>query len=382
MKLGAILGAALALTASAALAQTVKVGVTIPLSGPAADLGIGQKNVMALYPDHVGDIKIQYIVLDDASDTTRSVINTKKLISENKVDVIIGSSTSPQCLAMIDPVAEAKTPMIALGSSYHIVQPMDPKRKWVFKVPANDDVWIRGMIKHMLDHGVKTAGFIGFNDAFGQSWYNSFKAISAKNGIKLVDAEFYQPTDTSVTAQVLKLTVAKPDIVLIAASGTPAALPVIALHQRGYRGKVYLNAAAASREFLKTAGKSANGALLTVGLSLVWQQMPDSNPLKSVNAAFVKRYEAKYGKNSMNLFASQGYDAARFLERAIPEAAKVAAPGTPEFRAALRDALENMKDLQANTGVYNMTPEDHSGLDLRAVVMAEIKDGQFKYLPE
>lgn len=379
--LRAILALSLGLAVLPAAAQ-VKIGATIPLTGPVAMLGLGQQKAMQMYGDKAGDQSLQYIVLDDASDTTTSVTNVKKLTAEHNVDLIIGSSSTPQCLAMLDAVAQAQVPTICLGSASAIVTPMDDKRKWVFKIPPNDEVWIEGMIKHMHKTGVKRLGFIGFNDAFGEAWLQATTKLAPQHGIELVATERYGRTDSSVVAQVLKLQMKKPDAVIIAASGTPGALPTITLRERGYKGQIYLNASIATKEFMETAGTAADGALLSIGVGLVADQVPDSNPLKKLNQEFKQAYEEKFGQGSFNIFAMQGYDAFRILQQAVPEAAKTAKPGTPEYRAALRDAIESVHDLYGNTGIYNFSAQDHSGLDTRAVVIAEIQKGVMNYVPE
>jgi len=381
MKLMKTIGCCLVLATSAAAAQ-VKVGATIPLTGPVAMLGLGQQKAMEMYDTKVGDLSIQYITLDDASDTTAAVNNVKKLNEEHDVDVIIGSSSTPQCLAMLDSISQAQLPTICLGSASAVVTPMDDKRKWVFKIPPNDEVWIEAMAKHMQATGVKRVGFIGFNDAFGESWFQGISKLAAKYDLEVVAAERYGRTDSSVVAQVLKVLMKKPDAVLIAASGTPAALPTMTLRERGFKGDIYLNASIATKEFMETAGAAANGALLSIGVGLVADQVPDSNPLKKLNQEFKAQYEAKFGPGTFNIFAMQGYDAFRILQEALPIAAKTAEPGTLEYRIALRDAIENIQDLHGNTGIYSFSPTDHSGLDTRAVVMAEIQEGKLNYVPE
>lgn len=364
-----------------ALAQ-VKVGVTIPLSGPVAMLGTGQKKAMEFYPTKIGDLSVEYVTLDDASDTTTAVNNARKLVAEHNVDVIIGSSTTPQCLAMVGPVAETETPQICLGSASAIVAPMDAKRKWVFKIPPNDAVYVDAIRAHMAATGVQKVAFIGFNDAFGEAWLKELNRLAGQGSFKMSAVEHYSRTDTSVLAQVMKVMAVQPDAVVIVASGSPAALPVITLRERGYKGKVYLNASVATKEFFDTAGPAADGALLTVGVGLVAEQVPDSHPLKKLNLEFKQRYEAKFGAGSFNIFSQQGFDAFRILERAVPLAAAKAKPGTKAFKTALRDAIEGIKDLYGNTGIYSFTPDDHSGLDRRALVMGRVEKGRLVYVPD
>src|SRR5450830_1269310 len=357
-------------------ADTVRVGVTIPTTGPAATLGIGARNAIALFPQKIGGVDVEFKIVDDASDTTNSVKNARMFI-DDKVDLIIGSSTSPQSLAIIEAIAGSATPLISLGASARIVAPMDDKRKWVFKIAANDSLMAGAILAHMHDNGVKSIGFIGFSDAYGESWLSEIKTQAAQNQIKLLGVERFNPKDTSVTAQVLRVMAGKPDAIIVAGSGTPAALPQVALKERGYSGKIYQTHGAATEDFLRVGGKALNGGYLPVGPSLVWEQLPDGYPTKAVSARYVPLYESKYGKNSRSTFAAQAYDVRLLLERALSQALKKARPGTPEFRLALRDALENIHDLPTNAGVFNMTPTDHSGVDARARVIVRIQDGKW-----
>lgn len=369
-------GALLMAFSVGANAQTVEVGVTVPTTGPAAILGIGARNSISLFPKKIAGMDVEFKVVDDASDTTNTVKNVKMFIDQ-KVDLVVGSSTSPQSLAAIEAVSGTETPLIALGASARIVKPMDDKKKWVFKTSANDSLMASAIIRHMVDNGVKTVGFIGFNDAYGESWLTEMKEFAERNKIQIVSVERFNAKDTSVTAQVLRVTSAKPDAIIVAGSGTPAAMPHVALKERGYQGKIYQTHGAATEDFLRVGGKALNGGYLPVGPNLVWEQLPDNYPTKAVSAKFVPMYESKFGKNSRSNFAAQAYDVLLLLERALPEAAKKGKPGTREFRVALRDALESVKILPGNAGVFNMSPTDHSGLDERARVIVRIEDGKW-----
>ncbi len=358
--------------------ESVKVGVSLAMTGPAAVLGQSARKAMDLYPATIAGVKIDYRILDDASDTTHAVTNAKKLLTEDNVDVILGPSTTPQSLAIIDSVAEAGVPLIAFGSATRIVEPMDSKRHWVFKVPPNDAVWVGGIVRHMAASGVKTVGFIGFSDTLGDSWAFELGRTAREHNIKVTTEERFGSADTSVLSQALRLTMSNPDAILVVATGSPAALPVITLREHGYKGKIYLNVAGATREFMQLTSGRSEGALLTVAIGQVWEQLPDSNPLKDINRQFVKMYERTNGDGSSNFFALQAYDGARILERAVPVALSKAHPGTQQFRAALRDAIEGVRELPASDGVFNFSTADHGGLDGRAVVMVEIRKGTFK----
>ncbi|KVD42201.1 branched-chain amino acid ABC transporter substrate-binding protein [Burkholderia sp. ABCPW 11] len=377
----AMLAAGLVCVAATASAQ-VKIGVTLSATGPAASLGIPEKNTIALLPKEIAGKSVQYIVLDDASDTSRAVQNVRKLIDEDHVDAIIGSSVTPNSLAMLDPVSQGKTPAISLAASAQIIAPMDAKRAWMFKVPQNDQLMADAIAGYMAKHGVKTVGFIGFADAYGGSWYKTFDAAAAKNGLKLVSNERYNRTDASVMGQVLKLLGSNPDAVLIAGSGTPAALPAKTLKERGYKGKVYQTHGVANNDFLRVCGKDCEGEILPAGPVLVTDQLPDSNPVKKPALGYKAAYEKAYGAGSLSTFGGHAWDAGLLLQRAIPEALKKGQPGTEAFREALRASLESVKDLPVSHGVINMTATDHNGFDTRARVMVQIVDGKWKLQAE
>jgi branched-chain amino acid transport system substrate-binding protein len=376
--LTALLAPAFALAAAQAAAQDLKVGVTVSATGPAASLGIPERNTFALVPQTIGGRKVQYVILDDASDTTSAVKNTRKLIGEDKVDVVIGSTVTPNSLAMIDVAAEAETPMISMSASSRIVEPVDAKRRWVFKTPQNDQQMAVVIVGDMLNRGIKSVGFIGFANAYGEGWWNEFSKIAEARGLKIVANERWQPTDTSVTGQVLKMMSANPDAVLIAGSGTPAALPQKTLKERGYKGQIYQSHGVANRDFLRVCGKDCEGTRLPAGPMLVARQLPADHPVKKSALAYVDAYEKVHGKDSVSTFGGHAWDAVVLLEAAVPVALKKAQPGTKEFRAALRDALEGVKNAAGAHGIFNMSPNDHLGLDQRAAVMVQIVNGDWK----
>ncbi|MBB3294357.1 branched-chain amino acid transport system substrate-binding protein [Mitsuaria sp. BK045] len=376
----AVAGAALMALGGAARAD-INVGVTVSATGPAASLGIPEKNTFALMPKTIAGQKVNYIVLDDASDTTTAVANTRKLITEHKVDVVVGSTVTPNSLAMIDAVSEAQVPMISMAASARIVEPMDAKKKWVFKTPQNDIMMALAIATHMQAQGVKTVAYIGFADAYGEGWYGEFNKVAASKGLSIVANERYNRTDTSVTGQVLKIMAAKPDAVLVGGSGTPAALPQKTLKERGYAGKYYQTHGVANNDFLRVGGKDVEGTYLPAGPVLVVDQLPADHPAKKSAKAYVTEYERAYGKGSVSTFGGHAWDAGLLLQAAIPNAIKKAQPGTPQFRAALRDAIEGVKELPAAHGVFTMSPNDHLGLDQRARVMVKIENGTWKYQP-
>jgi branched-chain amino acid transport system substrate-binding protein len=373
-----VLAALAALLAQAVPAAELNVGITLCATGPAASIGIPTRNTVALLPNAIAGLKVNYIVLDDATDPTTAVKNARKLTSENAVDVLMGSNSTPATLAMVDVAAETATPLIALAAGKRIIAPMDEKRRWVFKAPQNDDLMATAIVDHMISKGVKTAAFIGFADAYGDGWWTEFEKAAAAKGIKIVASERYNRPDTSVTGQILKIMSASPDAVLVGASATPAALPQKTLVERGYKGLVYHTHGVLNPEFLRVGGKDVEGAYLPVGPAVVAKQLPDGHPSKAVALDYIARYEKAYGAGTFSSFASHAWDAGLMLQAAVPVALKKAKPGTKEFREALRTALENVKGLKATQGVYDITPEDHQGLDRRARLMAQIRNGTWQ----
>ena len=374
----ALLPALVALAYAGTAAAQIKVGVTLSATGPAASLGIPEKNTFPLLPKTIAGQTVEYIVLDDASDSTTAVKNARKLISEDKVDVLIGSTVTPNSLAMIDVAAESETPMISMAASAAIVEPQDAKRRWVFKTPQNDSHMTTAILSHMADNGIKTVGFIGFADAYGEGWYREVSKLADIRKIKVVANERFARADTSVTGQVLKILAANPDAVLIAGSGTPAALPQKTLKERGYKGKIYQTHGVANNDFLRVCGKDCEGTWLPSGPILVAEQLPDANPVKKSALAYKSAYEKAYGAGSVSTFGGHAWDAGALMANAVPTALKAGKPGTLEFRKALRDALENTKNLAGSHGIFNMSPTDHLGFDQRSRVMVQVVDGKWK----
>ena len=343
----------LALPAAAALAD-ITVGVTVSATGTAASLGIPEKNTIGLVPTTIAGQKVKIVMLDDASDTTTAVKNAKKFVSE------------------------AKTPMISFAASAAIVEPVDAKKRWVYKTPQNDAQMSTAITEHMNNNNVKTVAYIGFSDAYGEGWAHEFAGVAKVRKIEIVANERFNRADTSVTGQVLKILAAKPDAVLIGGSGTPAALPQKALKEKGYKGLIYQTHGVANADFLRVCGKDCEGTFLPAGPVLVADQLPADNPVKKSALEYVQKYEGTYGKGSISTFGAHAWDAFKLLEAAVPVALKKGQPGTKEFRVALRDALENVKNLPVAHGVFDMSPTDHLGFDQRARVMVKIEGGAWK----
>ncbi len=370
------------LLASSFAAADIRIGVIASSTGPTAAVGIPQKNTVALLPTEIGGHKVEYVVLDDASDPTNAVTGVKKLISESKVDALIGPTTTPAALAILDFVAESKVPLVTTVGSSAIILPLDDKKRWVFKTTQNDDLIASALIEHMTAVGVKTLGFIGFNDPYGENWFKVFSAMAEKAGLKMVASERYNRTDQSVTGQALKIITAKPDAVLVAATGGPAVLPQTSLQEKGYKGRIYQTHGVATNDFIRIGGKAVEGTLMAGGPMLVAADLASGNPIKAVAQGYIKAYEGKYGPGTMSTFGANTYDAGLLLQKAIPTALKKTKPGTVEFREALREALEQSKEVVGAQGVFNMNAQNHNGMDQRARVMMTVKDGRWMLLKD
>ena len=372
--------AALLFGIACATAQ-VRVGLMVSATGPTTAIGIPQKNTGELLPRKIGDASIEYIQLDDGGDTTRAVQNVRKLISEDHVDALIGPSTTPNALAILDIIAENKVPLLATVGTSSVVEPIDDKRRWVFKTTQNDDLIAAALIKHMVKNGVKTVAFIGFNDPYGENWYKVFGGLAGKAGIRVVASERFARTDQSVTGQVLKMMSAKPDAVLIAAVGGPAVLPQATLYDQSYKGRVYQTHAVATDEFIRLGKEKVEGTVLAAGSMLVIDDVAPGDPIKKVALTYINAYEKQFGQRPAT-FGANTYDAGLLLQQAVPFALKAATPGTEAFRMALRDALERLHDITGCQGVFNMSPTNHNGMDERARVLIVVRDGKFRLLAE
>ncbi len=373
-----LLLAMLAFGCQPAVAQ-VRIGLMVSATGPTAAIGIPQKNTGALLATRIGETTIDYIQLEDGADTTRAVQNAKKLIAEDHIDALIGPSTTPNALAILDIIAENKVPLLATVGTSSVVEPIDSRRRWVFKTTQNDDLIASALIEHMRKNRVRTIGFIGFNDAYGENWHKVFGAMAEKAGMAIVANERYARNDSSVTAQTLKLIAARPDAVLIAAVGGPAVLPQATLYDQGYKGRIYQTHAVATDDFIRLGREKVEGTILAAGSMLVIDDIADTDPIKQVASGYMSAYEKRFGTRPAT-FGANTFDAGLLLQRALPLALKAAKPGTEAFRVALRDALEQQQGVVGCQGVFNMSASNHNGMDERARVLVVVKDGRFRLL--
>ena len=361
----------------------ILVGFVTGLSGPVSSIGIPNAKGLAAGEAYIGEVggeKLRVIQLDDGSDPTASARNARKLVEQEKVDILIGTSGAPQTLAMATAAIEMKIPMIAV-SPIAAVPPGDGG-PWVVQTPQPTPLLVQGIVDHMKARGLKTVAFIGFSDAFGDLMYDSLTQSAKAADIKVIANERYARSDSSVTAQVLRALAAHPDAIMLGGTGTPGALPVIALSERGYKGPLYGNHGLISADFLRLAGKAANGIICPTGPVTAAEQLPASNPIQRVALAFRAAFEKANGEAPTDSFSSYSFDGwLVFVDAAKRALATGAKPGSPEFRTSLREALFTTKELAGTQGVYSYTPADRHGVDARARILVQIEDGKYKLLP-
>jgi branched-chain amino acid transport system substrate-binding protein len=367
--------ACMAAAASAPSLADLTLGVSISLTGPTSALGVPTKNGIALWPKEIAGEKLNVIVLDDATDPTTAVKNTRKFINEDHVDLIIGSVATPVAAAMADVCAEGRTPQLMLSP----VNLPEGRGGWSFRMPQSTAVMAIPIVEHWKKTGVKSYGFLGYADAYGEAWLSDIKPLAEKAGIKLVDVERFARSDTAVTGQALKLVQANPDAILVVASGSGAAMPHKGLVERGYpKGKIYQTHGAATMDLIRVGGADVEGSFVSSGPAVVAEKLPDENASRSLGVQFKNQFEAAYGKGSANQFAAHAFDVVIVLQKAVPIALKKAKPGTPDFRAALKDGFETMGRTPVSQGVLQWTPNDHFGYTPETGVLLKVVNGDWQ----
>jgi len=360
---------------AAAQTNEITIGISISTTGPAAALGIPERNALDFVPKEIGGVPLKIIVLDDGGDPTNATTNARRFVTESKADIVVGSSTTPPTIAMSNVANEAGIPHLSLAPF-----PVTPERaKWSVVLPQPVPIMGKILYEHMKAHNVKTVGYIGYSDSYGDLWFNDFKIQGVPMGLMLVDEERFARPDTSVTGQVLKLVAANPDAILVGASGTAAGLPQTELRARGYQGLIYQTHGAATMDFIRIAGPAAEAVIMASGPVMNPEGQADSALTKKPGLALDTAYEAKYGANTRSQFAGHAFDAFEVLKRIVPAALKTAKPGTAEFREAIRQAFISEREIAASQGVYNWTDKDRSGLDDRSRILLTVKNG--KYVP-
>jgi branched-chain amino acid transport system substrate-binding protein len=372
--------AAVSLMALPAKAADINVGLITAMTGPGASIGIPYSKGAAAgvaYKDEVDGTKLNLIQLDDATDPSTATRNARKLIEQDKVDVLIGSGSTPSSIAITAVCHELKVPCITISP---VNMPGEPG-SWMISIPQPPTLMVSVVVDYMKTVGVKTVGYIGYSDGWGDLVYGGLEKSAEPDGIKILTNERYARADTSVTAQALHIVAAEPDAVLTGGSGTPGALPFIALRERGYSKEIYGTPAIINPDFVRVGGAAVEGVIASTGPVVVADQLPDGYPTKKISLEYQAVYQKTNGEPARGAFGPYAFDGWLVLldsaKRALATGAK---PGTPEFRTALRDALVTAKDVVGTHGVYNFHPGDSFGVDKRSLVLVKLVDGKWKLM--
>jgi len=355
----------------------VVVGYITSLTGSTASIGIPYQKGMEAARAKLEARGIKVIVLDDKSDPSTAVQDARKLIDVDKVDVLIGTAGLPSTAAMAPIIQEAKVPLIVTST---LAVPGE-KGSWMVTVPQPVPLMISADVEDMKRNGVKTVGYIGFSDAWGDIVHDALAKLADPVGIKVVTDERYSRTDTSVTGQALKIMAAHPDAIFSGGSGTAGALPHIAVRDRGFSGRMYSTHAIINKDFIRVGGPGVEGIIAPTGPIVVVDQLADDNPIKKAGLEFRAAYQKANGEIPSDAFSGYAYDACLILADAVRRMPQGISPGTPEYRAALRDAIASTKDLVGTHAVYNFKPSERYGVDERSRVLVKLDHGEWKLVP-
>ncbi len=354
--------------------DTLKIGSFLAVTGPASFLGDPELKTLQMY---IGEInakgginghKIQFVHYDTKGKAKEAKNFVNRLIKKDKVDVIIGGTTSGNSLAVIDIVQKAKVPFISLAGSIKIVEPV---KKWVFKTPHTDKMAAEKIFTDMKKRGIKKAALITGNGGFDKSGRAQCLALAPKYGIEIVADEKYGNADTDMTTQLTKIRATDAQAIINFGFGKAPAIVAKNIKQLGIKLPVYESHGVASKKFIELAGDAANGIRLPAAALIVADQLSDKDPQKKVLLAYKKKYEAKYGP--VSTFGGHAYDALFITVDAVKRA------GTID-RAKIRDEIEKTHGFVGTGGIFNMSPTDHLGLNLDAFKMIEIQNGNWKLL--
>jgi branched-chain amino acid transport system substrate-binding protein len=372
--------AALLLPAGGAAAAELTVGFVTSLSGPGASIGIPyEKGILAAdaFAGKVGDSTIKLIRLDDASDPSAATRNARKLVQEDKVDVLIGTSGVPGTIAMAVVAAETRTPLISLTPT---TQPQSPNGQWLISIPQPVPLMVGAVVGRMKKDGAKRAAYIGFSDSWGDLVYDALMQSAPASSIEVLTNERYARADTSVTGQTLKIIAARPDAVITGGSGTPGALPYIALAERGFKGGLYGTHALINPDFVRVGGAAVEGVIAPTGPVIVAEQLPDSNPTRKVSLSFREIYQKTNNSPTSDAFSAYSFDAWLVLLDAARRALQKTPPGTEQFRAAFNEAMQTTSGVVGTHGIYNFKPGSFYGVDERARVLVQLQKGRWTLL--
>ncbi len=361
----------------AAARAEIRIGALLSLTGPAAGLGIPARNTIDLLPKTIAGETVRWTVIDDASDTTTAVQAARKMIEEEHVDVILGPSSTPNSLAVLDVANSSGTPFLSLSGSNILIDPQEGAKRWAFKLFPSEKLSIAQMLEDMKAKGVTSLAMIGFANALGDSFMGTMRNLAPSYGVTIPVETRYNPADTSTAAQVLRMISTKPAAIFVVGSATPATTPIIELRNRGYTGPIYTVMGIAGPDAMRVGGKALDGVLLSGVAVLAAEQLDEASPIKASALRFISAYEAKYGPGSRNLFGATMWDSFFLVDAAAKAANAKGAPGTAAFRTGLRDAMEHVKGMTGAQGLFSLSPADHSGAEPSSQVMIELRAGGY-----
>ncbi|CAN5733754.1 ABC transporter substrate-binding protein [soil metagenome] len=391
-RVSALIGAVLIVVGAACSAptdtasgdETIRIGVVVSVTGTASSLGEPERNTIQLFEEEfseIGGTEVEWIVEDDASDPTQAVTAVKQMIDQENVHAVVCCTVSPNSLAIIETIDGDEVPNISLAASAQIVEPA-AEREWVFKTPQNDALMIDVLTDHMLEQGIESVAFLGFDDAYGEGGLAAFEQVITEKPIEMTGSETFAREDTDVTAQLTQLSRDNPDAYLIWAIPPGADVAQKNLVDLGLEGVVYQSHGVANATFLELGGNAIEGTYLPAGKLLTADDLPDDDAQKNVLLAYRDGYEEEHGEGSANTFGGHAYDAMLVLDGAVERALEGDAdPSDVEaFRSTLRDEIETTSGLAGTGGVFSYSADDHAGLDTEAVVMLEVSGGNWSLI--
>ena len=369
-----VAGTALVLGAFGAIAaEPIKIGSVLSVTGPAAFLGDPELKTLQLYVDDInkkGGVigrPLQLVHYDDGSDANKANSFAKRLIEDDKVDILVGGTTTGSTMSMVPLAEKSGTPFVSLAGAVVIIEPV---KKFVFKTPHTDRMAAEKVFEDMKKRGITKVALLSETSGFGASGKKETEAVAGKYGITLVANETYGPKDTDMSPQLTKIK-GTPGVqaVFVFGLGQGPAIVTKNYKQLGITLPLYQSHGVASDEYLKLAGPAAEGVRLPSPAQLIPEKLPASDPQKPVVTAYENAYKAAY-KQDVSTFGGYAYDGLMLAVDAIKRA-------NSTDKAKVRDALESTKGFVGTSGTFNMSPTDHMGLDLSAFRMLEVKGGDW-----
>jgi branched-chain amino acid transport system substrate-binding protein len=359
---------------SAIAAGTIRVGGLFSVTGPAAFIGDPAKKTLEMLVKEtnrnggINGMKVETVIYDTVGDPTKAVQLATRLIKDDKVDVIVGPSTTGESMAVIPLVEKAKIPMISNAAGGKIVEPV---KHWVFKTAASDHIAVEKLLNYLHSKSQKRIAILTVSDGFGTSGREQLKAYAAKQGFTIVADEVFSPKDTDMTAQLTKIRGIKPDAIIAWALNPGMSIIAKNVKQLDIKVPLYMSHGTSTNKFLELAGEAADGVVHPAGKMAIFDSLPKSDPQAKLLKEYYLEYKKLYGEEATT-FGGFAYDAFQLIAFAVKKGNT-----TPE---EIRNGIEQAKNLASVSGLFTMTPKDHNGLDLSSLVMVKITKGKWTML--